>query len=147
IRGVIRKALARLSRDMIRVTDLNLKYVEHDKKIDNIVKHALEDKLLDVYYQPIYCPEKGKYTTCEALVRLKDPQLGFISPAVFMPVAERNGAVLAIDNFVINSVCKMITSTGICDMGIDFIEVNLSIVDCIQTNMADNILGILQKHG
>ncbi|MCR4757654.1 MAG: EAL domain-containing protein [Butyrivibrio sp.] len=147
IRGVIRKALARLSRDMIRVTDLNLKYVEHDKKIDNIVKHALEDKILEVYYQPIYCPEKGKYTTCEALVRLKDPQLGFISPAVFMPVAERNGSVLAIDKFVLDSVCKMITSTGVCDMGVDFIEVNLSIVDCIQTNMADNILSTLQKHG
>ena len=144
--NVMQKAFLRHNRDVLRLSDLNLKYVEHDKKIDGIVKRALEDGLLDVYYQPIYSPADGKYTSCEALVRLKDPKLGFISPAVFMPVAERNGTVLEIDRYVLDRVCEMISSSQIMDYGIEYVEVNLSIVDCIQTNFAENILGTLEKY-
>ncbi|SFP58583.1 EAL domain, c-di-GMP-specific phosphodiesterase class I (or its enzymatically inactive variant) [Butyrivibrio proteoclasticus] len=144
--SVMQKALLRHNRDVLRLSELNLKYVEHDKKIDGIVKRALEDGLLDVYYQPIFSPSDGKFTSCEALVRLKDPKLGFISPAVFMPVAERNGSVLEIDRYVLENVCEMISSTGITDYGIEYVEVNLSIVDCIQTNLAENILGTLKKY-
>ena len=146
IRGVMRKAMLRHNRDILRASDLNLKYVEHDKKIDSIVKRALEDGLLEVYYQPIYSPEKAMYTSCEALVRLRDPKLGFISPAVFMPIAERNGSVLAIDKYVLESVCEMISGANILSFGIEYVELNLSIVDCIQANMAENVLGTLARY-
>ena len=146
IRDVMKKALLRRNREILRTADLNLKYVEHDRKIDNIVKHALEDGLLEVYYQPIYSPKTGKYISCEALVRLKDLKLGFISPAVFMPIAERNGAVLAIDRFVMSKVCEMMATTEASELGLEYVEVNLSIVDCIQTNMADNMLKIINKY-
>ncbi|WP_051538196.1 EAL domain-containing protein [Butyrivibrio proteoclasticus] len=146
VKGVIDKALIRQNREILRVTDLNLKIVEHDKKIDAIVKHALEDDLLQVYYQPIYCAESGKFDSAEALLRLKDPNLGFISPAVFMPVAERNGKVIDIDRFVISSVCEMFDTSSARSYGLNFVEVNLSIVDCIQTNLADNILATMKKY-
>ncbi len=146
VRTVIKKTLIHQNRDVLRVSDLNLKHVEHDKKIDAIVKHALEDDLLEVYYQPIYDPAAGKFTSCEALLRLKNPQMGFISPAVFMPVAERNGMVVAIDSFVLSSVCEMIATSGATELGLDYVEVNLSVVDCIQTNLSDNVIKTLEKH-
>ncbi len=146
VRGVVKKALARHNKDVLRVADLNLKHVEHDKKIDSIVKRALEDGLLEVYYQPIYDPKKKKFNSCEALLRLRDPQLGFISPAVFMPVAERNGKVIAIDSFVLNSVCEMISKSEVKSLGLDYVEVNLSVVDCIQTNLARNVIRTLEKY-
>ena len=147
VRDVIKKALARHNRDVLRVSDLNLKHVEHDKKIDNIVKHALDDGLLEVYYQPIYSPKEERFTSCEALLRLKDPQLGFISPAVFMPVAEQNGTVIAIDSFVLSSVCDMMANSEAVSLGLKYTEVNLSVVDCIQTNLADNIIKTMEKYG
>jgi EAL domain-containing protein (putative c-di-GMP-specific phosphodiesterase class I) len=146
VKGVLDKALVKQGRDIVRVADINLKVVEHDKKIDGIVKHALDDELLDVYYQPIYSPFTGKFSSCEALLRLKDPQLGFISPAIFMPIAERNGTILAIDKFVLNSVCDMLSSTDVRKHGLEYTEVNLSVVDCIQTNLADNVMGTLKKY-
>ena len=147
IRGVIKKALSRHYRDVLRISDLNLKHVEHDKKIDNIVKHALDDGLLEVFYQPIYCPKEDRFTCCEALLRLKDPQLGYISPAVFMPVAEQNGTVIAIDSFVLSSVCDMLANSEASRLGIKYAEVNLSVVDCIQTNLAENIIKKMEKYG
>ncbi len=147
VRGIMQKALVHQNRDVLRVSDLNLKHVEHDKKIDSIVKRALDDGLLEVYYQPIYNPEAGKFTCCEALLRLRDPQLGFISPAVFMPVAERNGTVIAIDNFVLASTCEMLQKSDAVDLGIEYVEVILSVVDCIQTNLAGSVIDTMNKYG
>ena len=147
VREIIKKARLKHGKDVLRVSDLNLKHVEHDKKIDSIVKHALEDELLEVYYQPIYNTKEGKFTSCEALLRLRDPQLGFISPAVFMPVAERNGTVIDIDHFVLNSVCEMMAKTDAVQLGLRYAEVNLSVVDCIQTTLAGNVIKTLEKNG
>lgn len=146
VRGVINKAILRHNKDVLRVSDLNLKHVEHDKKIDSIVKRALDDGLLEVYYQPIYNPEKGKFVSCEALLRLRDPHLGFISPAVFMPVAERNGKVIEIDAFVLDSVCRMLAESDAKAHGLEYVEVNLSVVDCIQANLAENIFKTMNKY-
>ena len=146
VRGVINKAILRHNKDVLRVSDLNLKHVEHDKKIDSIVKRALDDGLLEVYYQPIYNPEKGKFLSCEALLRLRDPHLGFISPAVFMPVAERNGKVIEIDAFVLDSVCRMLAESDAKAHGLEYVEVNLSVVDCIQANLAENIFKTMNKY-
>ena len=146
VMSVMEKALTRQNREILRVSDLNMKVVEHDKKIDGIVKRALEDNLLEVYYQPIYSPDTGKFTSCEALLRLKDPQLGFISPAIFMPIAERNGTILDIDRFVLSSVCEMIATSDARKYGLEYVEVNLSVVDCIQTNLADNVMKTLEKY-
>ncbi|WP_081795438.1 EAL domain-containing protein [Butyrivibrio sp. MC2021] len=146
VMSVLSKAILRQNRDILRVSDLSLKMVEHDKKIDNIVKHALDDGHMEVYYQPIYTPATGRFSSCEALLRLKDPQLGFISPAVFMPIAERNGTILAIDKYVLSSVCEMISTTAAREYGLEYVEINLSIVDCIQTNLAENVLKTLSKY-
>ncbi len=145
VRGIMQKALLRHNREVLRVSDLNLKHFEHDKKIDSIVKRALDDGLLEVYYQPIYNPAEAKFTCCEALLRLRDPQLGFISPAVFMPIAERNGTVIAIDNFVLSSVCEMLQTSTAVGLGVEYVEVNLSVVDCIQANLADNVIKTINK--
>ena len=142
----MKKMLIRQNREVLRVSDLNLKYAEHDKKIDGIVRRAVENGLLEVYYQPIYSPLTGKFDTCEALVRLRDHQFGFISPAIFIPIAERNGTVLGIDRFVLSSVCEMLAATNVLDLGIKYVEVNLSVVDCIQTNLADSVLSTLKKY-
>ncbi len=146
VKEVLDKAVIKQSRDVLRIADLNLKVVEHDKKIDGIVKHALEDGLLDVYYQPIYSPVTGKFSSCEALLRLKDPQLGFISPAIFMPIAERNGTILSIDRFVLSSVCEMLEETDVRKHGLEYTEVNLSVVDCIQANLVDSVMSTLSKY-
>ncbi|WP_029230739.1 EAL domain-containing protein [Butyrivibrio sp. VCB2006] len=145
VKAVLDKALGKQNRDIVRISDINLKVVEHDKKIDGIVKHALEDGLLDVFYQPIYSPVTGKFSSCEALLRLKDPQLGYISPAIFMPIAERNGTILAIDRYVLSAVCEMLAETDVRKYGLEYTEVNLSVVDCIQTNLAESVMGTLNK--
>lgn len=146
VSSMMYKALSRESRYVLRVSDLNLKHIEYDKKIGNLVRHAVDSGLLEVYYQPIYSPGTGKFSSCEALIRINDPRSGYISPAVFMPIAEKNGTVLGIDRFVLSSVCDMLANTKAISYGLEYVEVNLSVVDCIQTNLAENVLGTLKKY-
>ena len=62
----------------------------------------------DVWFQPIQCMETGKFCSMEALIRLKESDGTFISPAEFIPLAEQTGQVSLITWFVLEEVCKLL---------------------------------------
>ena len=118
-------------------------------RIDSIrtaVRNAVMNGGFEVYYQPIYSTAKKKIIAAEALVRLNDPQLGFISPEVFIPMAEKEGFILDIGEFVFESVCRFIRDGNVCEKGIEYIEVNLSTVQCMQYRLADRFIRIMKDY-
>lgn len=114
--------------------------------IDRIIDNAISTHKLDVYYQPIYSIEEKRFVSAEALIRLKDDIYGYISPEVFIPAAERSGAIHKIGEYVLEEVCRFISSPEFSVCGLDYIEINLSVVQCMQDNLAGCILAILLKH-
>ncbi|MBQ9609815.1 MAG: EAL domain-containing protein [Lachnospiraceae bacterium] len=107
--------------------------------IDKIIKKALEEKNFEMYYQPIYSLKEKKFTSAEALIRLKDSELGYVSPGLFIPAAEKNGAINKIGNFVIDDVFKFISENSLEEYGLDYIEINLSSIQCLQDNLPEQI--------
>ncbi|MCM1268046.1 MAG: EAL domain-containing protein [Bacteroidales bacterium] len=120
--------------------------VEIQGNIDEIIEEALEFKRFQVYYQPIYSVEKGKFVSAEALLRLFDPKYGFISPEILVTAAERSGAIHRIGDYVLEEVCRFISEGEFHSLGLEYIEVNLSVAQCMRVNLADKILGIMAKH-
>ncbi len=114
--------------------------------IDIIIERALKNKSFRVHYQPIYSVEKGKFSTAEALLRLIDDEYGFVPPDMFITAAERNGAIHKIGDFVLEEVCRFIASDKFKDLGLDYIEINLSVAQCIHGNLADKVLSTLKKY-
>ena len=114
--------------------------------IDNIIEKALENNSFQVYYQPIYSIEKKKYVSAEALLRLYDEEHGFINPEVIITAAERSGAIHKIGEFVFEEVCKFISSGEVDRLGLDYIEVNLSVAQCMHGDLADKILRTMQQY-
>lgn len=114
--------------------------------IDSIIENAISNHLFEVYYQPIYSIEHKIFNSAEALIRLKDPQYGFIPPDLFIPVAEKSGAIHRIGAYVLDEVCAFIASPEFKELGLDYIEVNLSVAQCMRNNLADEILEIMTKH-
>ncbi len=112
-----------------------------------IINRGITHHLFQMYYQPIYSIEKGRFTSAEALIRLIDDEYGFVSPALFIPVAEQNGAIHQIGDFVIEEVCKFIASPSFKQLGVDYIEVNLSAVQCLEFDLAEKIDLTLAKYG
>jgi len=115
-------------------------------EIDAIIDKAFKKNHFRVYYQPIYSIEKKRYVSAEALLRLMDEEYGFVSPKLFIPAAERSGAIHKIGELVFSEVCRFISDERFATLGLDFVQINLSTVQCMQRGLADDIIGMLEKH-
>lgn len=70
------------------------------------LNNAVESGDIDVHYQAQANVKTGKISGFEALARWKHPQLGFVSPAQFIPLAEERGLIRQLGNMVLNKACK-----------------------------------------
>jgi diguanylate cyclase (GGDEF)-like protein len=117
-----------------------------EAEVEQAIIYAVQHKTFEVYYQPIYSVTDKKYTSAEALVRLRDKTLGFIPPDEFIPMAEKNGDILAIGEIVLEKVCIFIKEHHPEDFGIKRIHVNLSVVQCMQENITQRLFALLDKY-
>lgn len=120
---------------------------KREHQIIMILEKAIENEDFEVVYQPIFDVKQNKYTTAEALIRLKNTELGFIKPEEFIPLAEQNGMILKIGNFVFKSVCKFLKETQIWEKGIDYIHINLSVIQCMQEKLYEQLFSIVDYFG
>ena len=118
-----------------------------DSKIIEAIRKAVENNTFQVFYQPIYSASEKRIVAAEALIRLIDDELGFISPEVFIPIAEENGFILKIGRFVIKEVCKFYSDNELDQKGIEYIEVNLSGVQMMQYLLAEDFCEIMDNWG
>ncbi|MBQ8786616.1 MAG: EAL domain-containing protein [Oscillospiraceae bacterium] len=116
-------------------------------EIDAIIDDALANRKFSVYYQPIFSVENKRFVSAEALLRLIDDKYGFIPPDVFITAAEKSGAIHRIGDYVLEEVCHFISGDEFKELGLDYIEINLSVAQCMQTDLADKVLQIMKKYG
>lgn len=121
-----------------------------DKVRETVVERAIIEGLSEgnfsVFYQPICTSKDQIFVSAEALVRLKDPELGYISPAEFIPVAEKSGLMISVGNFVFESVCQFVHKYDMKDLGLEYIEVNLSVVQCLQRDFISFVKETIAKY-
>ncbi len=116
------------------------------KNLEAILDRAIAEKSFDVYYQPIYHIRRKAFTCAEALVRLNDPDYGNIPPGLFIPYAEKTNKIHIIGNFVLEKVCKFIGSEEYKALGIDYIEVNMSVAQCFETDLVTKMRSWMEKY-
>lgn len=117
------------------------------KRIENMIQEAIEDDRIEVYYQPIYSSDEKQFRSAEALVRIKDVSGKMIPPNVFIPVAEDNGAIIEVGKIVMDKVCRFMAKHEDGKMGLRYVEVNLSVVQGEDENLAEDIIQIINRHG
>ena len=115
-------------------------------QILQVMKKAVRRGDFYVVYQPIYSFEQKRFTTAEALVRLENDELGEVSPEEFIPIAEQNGMILQIGEFVFETVCRFVLHHKIWEKGIEYIHVNLSVIQCMQERLADQLFRIMDLY-
>lgn len=79
---------------------------QHQLLMHNEILNGLEKGEFDVYYQPIMHMDTGTIEKCEALIRWRHPEKGFIPPNEFIGVAENTGAIRSIGRWVLERVCQ-----------------------------------------
>lgn len=135
------------SSDKVLVADKEaLECSRRRERVEYAIQKALKKRGFEVYYQPIYSVAEKRISSCEALIRLKDDEIGFIAPDEFIPVAEETGRIVEIGRFVMEEVCKFIQKCKPEKYGIDFIDVNLSVIQCMHPEIIDDINSILTEY-
>ena len=110
-----------------------------ESHMDSILERAITENRLEMYYQPIYSVKEKKFTSAEALLRLKDREFGFVSPGIFIPAAESRGLILPIGDFVIETVFKFVAEHDLDELGLKYIEPNLSVAQCLQPELVTKV--------
>jgi len=119
----------------------------HEKtSIDGKCDIAFANKRFTVYYQPIFSIKDKTFTSAEALVRLVDEKNNLIAPFHFIEEMEKDGRIIELGTMVFEEVCKFIADHDIEELGLNYIEVNLSTVQCAQEDLADKYIEIMQKY-
>lgn len=104
------------------------------------LRHALEREQFQVYYQPQVDLQTGQIISAEALVRWNHPQWGLVSPAEFIPLAEENGLIIPIGEWVLRTACIQALAWQLK------VAVNLSSRQFIKQNLSKRIVQILAEN-
>ena len=135
---------ANLDKKILSGRDLD--YLMRRAAIENALARGLEEGGFEVYYQPTYSLSDRKLHGAEALIRLHDSLLGNIFPDEFIPIAEQNGLIDDIDDFVLREVCSFIKSGVPASLGVESINVNLSVIECMQPGFVKHINEVTEEY-
>ena len=130
-------------KDVYYGNDLN--FFLRRTRVEKAILDGLKNHNFEVYYQPIYDARDMSIRSGEALLRLHDADIGDIYPEEFLPVAERTGLIFELGDFVLEEVCKFLSSGIPVEMGIETLSINLSVVQCIQSNYAERIIQVISR--
>ena len=119
--------------------------LERRIRIEQVLRGAIQNEELKIYYQPQFDAQTKKIVGFEALLRLFSKELGVISPAEFIPVAEETGLIVAIGEWVLLNACRK--SKEWQDRGLKqcYISVNISSAQLQQVNFLSTVMDILKE--
>ena len=128
--------------------DDTIKDKNYRKQVLALLTKAVQQKAFNVVYQPIWSAPDGRFSSAEALVRLQDcGELGFISPEVFIPLAEQQGLIDEIGSIVFEKVCSFAAENKLWEKGVSYIEVNLSGMQSVDPALPAQLSSVMQKYG
>jgi predicted signal transduction protein with EAL and GGDEF domain len=125
---------------------MNAKAIEQ-LKLEEELRDALRNGEMELHYQPQVDTVSGNIVAMEALARWRHPERGMISPADFIPVAERTGQIIELGEWVLSQVsehCKYWDKAGLPFFRIG---INISPLQFNQINMAQQMRDFLQHSG
>jgi len=118
------------------------------EKLIHEMDGALAEKQFKVVYQPKFNIKGDEPRLCsaEALVRWQHPELGMISPGIFIPLFEENGLINSLDNYVWSEVARQIKSWKVA-FGVTVpVSVNVSRVDLLSPGYEENMLWLVHTN-
>lgn len=128
------------------VNEILLDDLREKTAIKKEMMQAIEDDRVEVFYQPIYSTKRKKFVAAEALVRIRKTDGSLIPPGKFIPIAEETGIVKQLGEIIFEKVCENLKEGKQQRLGIEYIEINLSVVQFEIRTLAERFIKIMEKH-
>jgi diguanylate cyclase (GGDEF)-like protein/PAS domain S-box-containing protein len=126
--------------------DLNQRAVKR-QSLEDSMRHALEREEFSVHYQPKVNLENGEIVGVEALIRWLHPDIGFVSPAEFIPIAEECGLMVPIGRWVLGQACHQAQAWQDIGLAPIRIAVNISAAELRAKDVLKGVGMILAETG
>ncbi len=115
-------------------------------ELESKLKEAVFRHSFEMYYQPQYFAGNRKLRGVEALIRWKNGNEGMISPAIFIPIAEKNGAIIPIGQWVVEQSIKQ-HAYWRKRYGASYImSINISALQYSREDFVDSVIGLIKKY-
>jgi diguanylate cyclase (GGDEF)-like protein/PAS domain S-box-containing protein len=111
------------------------------------LRKALEDQQLSLVYQPKVNLESGRMFGVEALLRWRHPQRGMVSPCQFIPLAEENGLIIPIGEWVLREACRQARAWQGAGLAPLVVSVNVSARQFDDPRLVERVAGALECSG
>lgn len=115
--------------------------------IETGMRPALFLRHFHLSYQPIYRLADGRLKGYEALIRWNHQQLGPVTPNEFIPLAEQNGLIVPIGEWVLREACKMLAGLTKYNTSEMTISINISPVQLVDPTFTETVLNIIRENG
>lgn len=132
---------------LVQGDEKTMKGFQYSKEIERFLNQAIEEDLFEVYYQPVFSLETGKYITLEALSRLRHPSYGPVSPELFISLAEKNGQIAEIGYLQFRKICRFIKENEEIFHSIRNVKVNLSPAELLKPGYRQKIIETVKEFG
>lgn len=119
----------------------------HIERMRQEIIEALDEDRVEAFFQPIYGVAAKRFVSAEALARIRRRDGGYLSPGAFIPVAEETGLIIPLGRRIFEKTCQMIQAGCMERYGLSYIEVNLSVIQCEQQDLAGSYIEIIHRYG
>lgn len=122
-----------------------LSSIKAEMQIESCIRDALKHNKFRLVFQPQYTAEDRKLRGFETLLRMNDANGKPVSPAVFIPIAEKSGLILDVDRWVLRNAIK--TFSAYLDKCDAVLSINMSAKHITELNFTDEIEKVLDESG
>ncbi|XPV69313.1 MAG: putative bifunctional diguanylate cyclase/phosphodiesterase [Halarcobacter sp.] len=137
----------KLGKNTYHYYDQELSVIVHKQlQIEQALKEALAKEQMFLNYQPQYLLDTKEIIAFEALVRWIHPEIGFVPPDKFIPIAEDTGSIVEIGRFVFEKACEDFKKFKEVKKNLKYIAINISSIQFKDKNFINDITSIVKKY-
>ena len=134
-----------LKHSCIRCTAADVEEMARERYLRERLRKIDREHGYEVWFQPVHCLASERFCSMEALIRLREPDGSMISPAEFIPLAEKTGQVNAITWFVLDEACRMLnTHPELADITV---SINLPMVQMLEKDFVRRFTAVVDGAG
>ena len=125
----------------------SLREIDHRADVKRSLERAIEQNGVEIFLQPLIDGNTRKPVGAEVLSRIRDDQGKIISPSLFVPIAEQSGRINLMGEQVLEKTCQFIRDHDLDDLGLSWVNVNLSPLQCMKKDLSERFLTIIGQYG
>lgn len=120
--------------------------IQNRVSLEKAIRHALKCNEFEIWYQPKIDLSSGRIDGAEALIRWRNSELGLISPADFIPLAERTGLIIPIGEWVLDQVCSQVQRWRETGRFNKRVAVNVAVLQIERSDFVKTVGQALQRY-